>query len=68
MNAEDADQGAIELCRAYANSGVAAFLIRTHEPDSVRIIGPHLTKSAVASMLRNAADAYELQADEDTFN
>ena len=68
MSLDDADQEAIDLCRSYANSGVAAFLIRTTSDDSLRIIGPQLTGKAVGKMLRDAADAYEAQVEDDPIN
>lgn len=59
---DEIDEAGVCLIREYQREGCAAFIIRTTDDGHVRVIGLSLPKGAVASMLREAATQYELQA------
>lgn len=44
------------------------FVIHSTDDGNVRFIGPQLPRALVAKMLRAAADGYEAQIEERTFN
>lgn len=64
----DTDRRARVLCADYADEGEAAFLIRTHDEDGIRLIGPALPAKTVAAMLRAAAEEYESRLGGETLN
>lgn len=62
------DDRAMDLCADYQSAGSAAFVIRTLESGDCRIIGLSLPAIMVAKMLRTAADVYEQNTAQDTYN